>query len=282
MRAYEILTEGGNAFTDVGAIHISEIAPTLQWLAKQINHPEILKQTLGSVGKREYSGDIDVVVDLDREEMKQLALSLHKVLGQENVRGMAGNVITRVPIQNYDASKDKRGPRTGYVQVDFFPGDPEWMSLYYAGTGEESKLKGVHRNLYISTLSKYVDRKASDEEDSFGRPVESVRWRWSPRDGLIKVLAKSKKNDKGGWARKQDIEYLSQPIKNADMIADILFKGEADADALGSVESLIAATKKAFDKETQKEIFKAFAKTAVEQGHREGFEYPPEIEKYFA
>lgn len=282
MRAYEILTEGGNAFTDVGAIHISEIKPTLEWLAQQINHPEILKQTLGSVGKKEYSGDIDVVVDLDREEMKELALTLHKVLGQENVRGMAGNVITRVPIQNYDETKDQRGPRTGYVQVDFFPGDPDWMSVYYAGTGDESKLKGVHRNLYISSISKYVDRKASEDEDDLGRPVESVRWRWSPRDGLIKVLAKSKKNHKGGWARKQEVEYLSQPIKNADMIADILFKGEADADALNSVESLIAATKKAFDKDTQEKIFKTFARTVEEQKHREGFEFPPEIEKYFA
>jgi len=282
MRAYEILNEGGNAFTDVGAVHISEIEPTLEWLSKQIGMPEIKKQTLGSVGKKEYSGDIDVVVNLDKEEMKALGEKLRSILGNANVRGAAGNVISRVPIQGYDESKNERGPRTGYVQVDFFPGDPDWVSLYYAGTGDDSKLKGVHRNLYLLSVAKFVDRKASEEEDSFGRPIESVRWRWSPRDGLIKVLAKSKKNHKDEWARKQDVEYLSQPIKNADMIADLLFKGKADSDALYSVETLIDATKKAYDKKTQEKIFKSFAQTVEQQGHREGFEFPPEVEKYLS
>jgi hypothetical protein len=280
MRAYEILNEGGNAFTDVGAIHISEIKPTLEWLAKQIRLPEIKKQTLGSVGKKEYSGDIDVVVNLDREEMKELSTKLRKLLGEENVKGVAGNVITRVPIKNYDETKDERGPRTGYVQVDFFSGDPEWMQVYYHGPGDESKLKGVHRNLLIAAIAEFVDRKASKEKDDFGRPLTAVRWRWSPKEGLIKVAVKSKRNHQGGWAKAQDAEHISDPIRNADLIADKLFKGKADASALNSVESLIAATKNVFSPKVQEKIFGAAAERIVRQGYGDGFEFPPELAKH--
>lgn len=280
MRAYEILTEGGNAFTNVGVIHISEIKPTLEWLAQQINMPEIKTQTVGSVGKKEYSGDIDVVVNLDRDEMKELSDTLRSTLGEQNVIGVAGNVITRVPIKGYDETKDKRGPRTGYVQVDFFSGDPEWMSIYYHAPGEESKLKGVHRNIYLSTVSEFIDRKASKDKDDFGRPMKVVRWRWSPKDGLIKIMAQSKVNNQGKTAKKQDVELLSDPVRNADLIADILFKGKAGPEALNSVESLMDATKKAFDKKTAAEIFKMFAEKLERQGHVEGFEFPPEVAKY--
>ena len=281
MRAYEILTEGGNAFKDVGAIHISEIKPTLEWLAKAINMPEIKTQTLGTVGKKEYSGDIDVVVDLNSEQMKQLSDTLRNLLGNQNVQGVAGNVITRVPIQGFDKSKDKRQPRTGYVQVDFFPGEPEWMTLYYHAPGDESKLKGVHRNIYLSTIAEFVDRKASKDTDGFGRPVQVTRWRWSPKDGLVKIMARSKQNNQGNWAKKQDVEFLSEPVKNRDLILDIMFKGKAGPEALNSVESLVDATKAAFDKKTATEIFKSYADKVERQGYAEGFEFPPEINRYF-
>lgn len=280
MRAYEILTEGGNAFTDVGAVHISEIKPTLQWLAKKLGRPEIVTQTLGSVGKKEYSGDIDVVVDVDRDEMTALSDQLRKLLGEQSVRGVAGNIVTRVPIQNYDETKDERGPRTGYVQVDFFSGDPEWMRVYYHGPGDESKLKGVHRNILMAAIAEYVERQASKETDSFGRPVKASRWRWSPKEGLIKVVVQSKKNHKGDWAKKQDAEHISDPIRNADLIADKLFKGKADADALNSVETLIDAVKKAYSPKIAERIFKEFAERITRQGHAEGFEFPPEVAKH--
>lgn len=281
MRAYEILNEGGNAFTGVGAIHISEIKPTLQWLAKKINMPEIVNQTLGSVGKKEYSGDIDVVVDLDREEMIELANKLKKLLGEDNVRGAAANILIRVPIQGYDETKNDRGPRTGMVQIDFFPGDIDWLTTYYHSPGEESKLKGTHRNVFLTTIAEYVDRKASKEKDDFGRPAKVVRWRWSPRDGLIKIRAQSKQNPQGKTAKKQDVVYLSDPIRNPDLIVAKLFGDNTDTGVLNSVESLVDAVKASFPKKTAEAIFKDYAVRIDREGHREGFEFPPEIEKYW-
>ena len=92
MRAREIVTinripqkvridEGGNAVPDVGAIHIDEIEPTLKKLADMLKMPEVLDQTLGSVGKAEYSGDIDIAVNIDTDALKELSHELRNMLG---------------------------------------------------------------------------------------------------------------------------------------------------------------------------------------------------------
>ena len=103
MRAHEILSkpiiEGGNAVADAGTIHIDEIEPTLEKLAKLLGMPEIKDQTLGSVGKAEYSGDIDIVIDMDKDGMKELSHELRNKLGSQNVAGVAGNVSFAFPIE---------------------------------------------------------------------------------------------------------------------------------------------------------------------------------------
>jgi len=56
------LTEGGS-MPGVGAIHIDEINPTLIPLEKELGI-DLRNNTLGSVGKREFSGDIDVALKI--------------------------------------------------------------------------------------------------------------------------------------------------------------------------------------------------------------------------
>ena len=47
----------------VGAIHIDEIEPTLDALEKKLGI-DLKNNVLGSVGKREFSGDIDVALEI--------------------------------------------------------------------------------------------------------------------------------------------------------------------------------------------------------------------------
>jgi hypothetical protein len=275
---------GGNAFKDVGTIHIDEILPTLDYIGKKTNISNIHTSVLGSVGKKEYSGDIDVALEKNAIEQKEFITLLKKVLGQHNVKRLGKLVTTRIPIQKYSSDHNSRQPRTGFVQVDFIFGNVEWLKLFYhSPCSTESNLKGTHRNLAISAVAGFVDREEDEELDVYERPVKLVRWKWSPNDGLVKVLRTSQKNVRTGeWIKKQHDNVLTDPEYCADKVANIIFKGKADASALNSAESVINAVKLAYDADTQAKIFDRIAfnfKThKVEQNKQ--YVYPPEIMQF--
>jgi hypothetical protein len=64
------ITEGG-AMPGVGAIHVDEIASTLQSLEKVLGI-DLMNNVLGSVGKKQFSGDIDVALNIPAETYQHL------------------------------------------------------------------------------------------------------------------------------------------------------------------------------------------------------------------
>jgi hypothetical protein len=289
MRAHEILTrktimEGGNAVPGVGTIHIDEINPTLNKLADMLKMPEVVDNTLGSVGKAEYSGDIDIVINADSDTMKELAGDLRGKLGSENVASSAGNISFAFPIENYNEEMQGRQPRTGKVQIDLIPGETEWLKTFYHSAGDESKLKGVHRNLALHAVAANIDTQNSEELDQWDRPLESTRWMWGQKNGLIRVRKYSRKNERTGqWVKKKEQELLSKPIKDPAKIAEIMFKGKAGPEALNSVETIIDAVKKAYKKKEQDQIFSDMVKTFKTQSSDEelaAFKMPKELKPY--
>jgi len=283
MRAFELLetrrpiVEGGNVFPDVGAIHISEVEPTLNAIGKYINYPQASQQALGSVGKMDYSGDIDIALDVSPEEVKAMQAKMIKKLGADSVKMVSGNLTLRFPISNYDESQQERQPRTGFVQVDLIPGDVDWMRTFFHSPGKGSQYKGAHRNLALATVAALLDSKESEELDSFDRPVSTERWSWGKKDGLQKIRRYSVEKD-GKWLKGQKSEALNKPTRNPDEIAKILFKGKAGADALNSLESIIDAVKKAYSPEEQETIF---GRMAWSLGTRDmDANLPPELEPY--
>lgn len=272
------------AFSGVGAIHISEVMPTLENLARQLDMSEISKNPLGSTGKKEYSNDIDIALNItDNTERSKLMSLLREMLGYENVRSIASIIISRVPIENYDESKDAVQPRTGFVQIDFMFGDVEWMkTFYHSPSTEESKFKGVHRNLAISALTQMTDREESEERDSFGRPITTIRWKWSPF-GLIKVKRTSRRNVRtGNWVKKQDDIQLEQPIKDANKVAAVLFNGQGNVNNISSLESIIDMVKKVFPPCDQKDFFERVASNINDKNLLGDWKYPKEIAKYMS
>ena len=86
-------------------------------------------------------------------------------------------IMTKVGIENFDKNKEDGRPRTGFVQVDFMPGDPRWLKTYYhSPREEESKYKGVFSNIMIASIASAFDREDSQEKIDDGRPKESKRW----------------------------------------------------------------------------------------------------------
>jgi len=257
-----ILKEGGS-MPGVGPIHIDEIEPTLDALEKVLGI-DLKDNVLGSVGKKEFSGDIDVAIQLAPEEIPEFIEKLKKV---PEIMDLAKSsiIMTKVKIVNFDQSKQTLKPRTGFVQVDFMPGDPGWMKTYYHSPSEtESKYKGVFRNVMIATICAVYQRKDSEETIDDGRPVESERWMWSPADGLVRIKRTPVPKAKGdGYTKKNKNEILGQPIKTAPEIAKTLgLDGPQD---LNSYESLKAAIEKNYPKEIVDKILDSFVKNGQVQ-----------------
>lgn len=251
-----ILSEGGS-MPGVGPIHISEIEPTLTALERVLKI-DLKNNVLGSVGKKEFSGDIDVAIQVDPDKIPALVKRLEATPEVLDI-AKSSVIMTKVKIVGYDETKQTVKPRTGFVQIDFMPGDPGWMKTYYHSPSEtESKYKGVFRNIMIATICAIYQREASEEKIDDGRPVEVTRWMWSPADGLVRIRRTPVPKANGaGYTKKNNNEVIGRPIRTAPEIAKAL--GLNGPEDLNSYESLKAAIEKNYDPEMVKKILDSFA-----------------------
>ena len=254
------LFEGGS-MPGVGPIHIDEIKPTLATMEKHLGI-DLQNNVLGSVGKKEFSGDIDVAIQVDADKIPEL---VKKIEACPLVLDIAKSsvIMTKVKIEGYDESKQTTKPRTGYVQIDFMPGDPEWMKTYYhSPSDKESKYKGVFRNLMIATIAAFHDSRASEETIDDGRPVEIERWIWSPSDGLVRVKrVPAQRKDGKGFTKKNVDTKVQEPIKDKNGIAKAL--NLTSGKDLNSFESLLSAVEANYPADKVQKIKDSFAKNGT-------------------
>lgn len=256
-----ILLEGG-AMPGVGAIHIDEIEPTLDNLEKILG-VDLKNNTLGSVGKKEFSGDIDIALQIDAEDIPAFVEKLKNIPEVLDI-AKSSVIMTKVKIAEYDPNKKVEGkPRTGYVQVDFMPGDPGWLKTFYHAPHEkDSKYKGVFRNILMSSIAAHLDRKDSEQKISDGRPVQSERYMWSPTDGLVRILRTPEPNKKGdGYTKKNNNKIIAGPYKDPNEIAKVLKLDSADD--LYSYETLRKAMDKNYSPDLVNAALKDFAENSV-------------------
>lgn len=272
IKGRDLVSESGSA-PGVGPIHIDEIEPTLTPLSKALG-VDLYKQALGSVGKKQFSGDIDVAIDIPPEKLEAFGEAL-----QNNPQilyyAKTSVFITKIKIQNYDPKREMIDPRTGkskgipegrtgFVQVDFMPGDPKWMKTYYHSPHEkDSKYKGVYRNIMIASIAGRLNVVASDEKTEDGRPMQMERWMWSS-NGLVRVKRTPVPKANGqGYTKKNNNEIIDGPYYDDAEIAKKLQLGSpADMD---SFETLLAAIKKNYKPDLAQAIIDDFKRNDVIQ-----------------
>ena len=271
---YEKNFSDESAVDGVGAIHIDEINPTLIPLEKELGI-DLRNNALGSVGKREFSGDIDVALKIATDDLPTF---IKKLENSPQILGVAKSsiIMTKVKISNFDKSKTDGRPRTGYVQVDFMPGDPDWLKTYYHSPHEkDSKYKGVYRNLMIASIAGQYKVVNSAETIEDGRAEASERFMFSPRDGLVRVRRTPVPKKTGeGFTKKNSNKIIGGPWKSANEIATNL--GLDNSDDLDSYETLVKVIKKNLSPEDQKNIFTAFTRNNTIQS----MGIPPDIKEY--
>ena len=215
MRLFEFVIsrvmEGGNIFKDAEGKIVTkdikkvDIVPTLKWLESLTGLP-LVNNTLGSVGKKPTSGDLDVAVDQTLTSKDDLVAKLSdwiKSQGEDPklwIKKSGISVHFKTPI--------KGNPKNGFVQTDFMFGeDIEHMKFGLFSAGAASKFSGADRNLLMSSVAKSL-------------PGD---YKYSWQKGLIK-------------------RSTNEPLsKNPDTIASVLLGKKFTGKDLESVESIVTA-----------------------------------------
>jgi hypothetical protein len=161
-----ILKEGGNVFKDLKGQPVTQrisrdnVVPTVQWL-EGITGLNLIDNMLGSTGKAETSGDLDVGVDSTKVSKDVLVQQLLKQgIPQTDIKKSGDAIHVKTPILG--------DSNNGYVQTDFmFTENPKWQSFALTGGQAGSQFKGVHRHVLLSSVAKAQNMK------------------WSPKFGLI-------------------------------------------------------------------------------------------------
>jgi len=165
-----ILSEGGNVFKTAEGqsattrISRENVVPTVQWL-EQLTGLNLVDNMLGSTGRKETSGDLDLGID-ETKITKDILIQqmLRKGIKAEDIKKSGDSVHLKTPILG-DVSN-------GFVQTDFMFGDPNFQK-FALNTGE-SNFKGVHRAILLASIAKAQDMKWSYKNGLVDRETNEI------------------------------------------------------------------------------------------------------------
>ena len=238
---------GGMAFKDkVRRIQRDEIQPTLRWLASKTGLPYsfLINAMLGSAGKAESSGDIDINMDQTKFDKRVILQTLVTALGPDNVKDWThvNQIFTCVPIAG--------NPNVGHVQVDFMFGDKVWQSFSYHSPGDSSIYKGLFRTELIKAAVAFNSDWTLDENGKLVARVgptffhdKGLVWRYrhrAPRkDGKGRVQAFSELTEEDFLRLYPEANKASQSIVSTpEGVSELLFNNRRELGTFDRYETL--------------------------------------------
>jgi hypothetical protein len=188
------LFEGGNVFKDANGraltqrINQTDVDPTVTWLEELTGldlHGELDPDTadeshphgyperwLGSTGKKESSGDLDLGIDANKFSKDQMVTRLsqwcqsHGFKPEDYVKKTGSIVHFKTPITGR--------PQNGYVQTDFtFLAKPKWSQFVLSG-GLGSQYKGRERNVMMNSIAKAMGYKLNQNDGIMDRTTNQL------------------------------------------------------------------------------------------------------------
>jgi hypothetical protein len=173
-----MINEGGQVFRSATGdpltqrIEKHQIPKTLEWLATVAKVPTA-SMILGSVGKKQSSGDIDIAVDQTQTSKTELEARLKSWVKSENMDPK--DWVKKSGISVHFLAPIEGDVKHGLVQVDFmFSDDTTWLKWSMASMGDESAYSGADRNLLLSSVAKAQGLKYSWQKGLMNRETESV------------------------------------------------------------------------------------------------------------
>lgn len=166
------LNEGGNVFKLADGSEATQrisrenVVPTVQWL-EQLTGLNLVDNMLGTTGKKETSGDLDLAVDASKISKDVLVQQLLKRgIAPADIKKSGDNVHLKTPILG-DA-------KNGFVQTDFMFGEPDFQRFSMTGSPEGSPYKGMHRHILLASIAKAQGMKWSYKNGLVDRETNEV------------------------------------------------------------------------------------------------------------
>lgn len=248
-----ILLEGGNAVTNVSRINQENSHATLEKVYSVICPLLKIKKEdlvlLGSATKKEpgdTSGDIDMALSTqavieNNNISEDLVLSfiskqIDSKLKYENAILKGFKIVSvAFPIVNKDGKQPNQ-----LVQLDLMLSDNLQYSVfgYHAPTKEQSKYKGVHRNILISAILRHFGYKVL-KKDASGNAIEWESFNWSPDVGLQKVVKRNKVDKNGKLLKGIDTIKRDLITKDPATFVHKVFGSKFKPEDINSFESVL-------------------------------------------
>ena len=156
---YQIIVEGGNVFKQnpTTRIQLANIAPTVEMISSLLKI-NLSKNLLGSTGKRESSGDLDIAINNQKYTKDEIVSRLkawceERMLNPKDYIAKTGiSVHFRTPIV---------GSVEEFVQTDLMFVPDIKFAKFAAANDEALPYNGKHRHLILANLAKNINCKWS-------------------------------------------------------------------------------------------------------------------------
>lgn len=270
---------GGYALADanVKGIERKDISKTIEYVSRLTSIPVSDLHPLGSVGKLQISGDIDLAVDITIYDPKRIHETLLNVIGPDCGKYNAGTNIGSYAIPIAGAADN------GLVQVDLmYVANVEWAKFFYFSPGDKSQFKGAIRNILLSAIASTHKEPNMDAfvYDDNGDWLVRVGWGISPQIGLKRMFQlRSKSEITGKWLKAmknvepQEIMYAYPDLAfnglhfifdNPQDVVTFLFREhDVRPTDVETSEQVIVLIQRVFSPERTEQIFNVAKKRAA-------------------
>ena len=222
---------GGNIFKSTAtSIPRDRIEPTIKAYTKALGeifpmkeHSLTFFEPVGSAGKKEISGDLDLAIDalhivrsftstelakwdVDWEDWNLLYLKIDKrartaTQQMSKMRALLTLIAAKLAENNIQVNDrvtagniftcfeqhDENGPTGDYVQIDWMVGDVDWLRWSYYSHGEIS-LKGLHRTQFLVAL--FSEIGYTFNHFSGIKEKKSKEWTITTPEDALRLLSK--------------------------------------------------------------------------------------------
>ena len=295
---------GGNVFKDgdgraqTQRINQTDIDPTVTWLEEltgldlhgeldpdtaDASHPQgYPERWLGSTGKKESSGDLDLGIDAREFTKDQMVARLsqwcqsHGFKPEEYIKKSGSIVHFKTPITGR--------PQNGYVQTDFtFLAKPKWSQFVLSG-GLGSQYRGRERNVMMNSIAKAMGYKLNQNDGIMDRatnqlitddPDKVAKILLNPRatradlrnvEGILTALEKDPNRDAKLADFKQHMEREGLPFLEDTMESTNPYIEYSDVNFLARLRDRIV-------NQGMQKLIEADTKLQVQGGQAKGIEH---------
>ena len=246
------LLEGGNVFKDdqgqpqTRRIQRAEIPGTVRYLERITGLDFTTEKNpldglparwLGTTGRKESSGDLDLQVDANEISKEQLISKLQTWTRQQGVD--AGRYIKKSGSAVHFLTAINGNPNNGFAQTDFmFANKPRW-NQFVLSSDPASQYKGALRNIMINSMAKSMGYKLNQNDGLADRATNTIIT--DDPDQLAKILLNPTASSKSLYSVEAILRALKMDPRKDEKIADFRAHMERegvpwDAENLGENE----------------------------------------------